>query len=74
MGHLIHVVRARTRDALKAVKASKNERTMEYVNCSVAHLYYHIEQQFEPDMNWDNMGKDDDEDRRGWEIDHRRPF
>ena len=73
MGHLINCVRSRTLSALKAQKASKNERTMEYVNCSVAHLYYHIEQQFEHGMNWDNMGKDDDGARTGWEIDHRRP-
>ena len=73
MGHLINLVRGRTLSALKAQKASKNERTMEYVNCSVAHLYYHIEQQFEPDMNWDNIGKEDGEGGRGWEVDHRRP-
>ena len=24
-------------------------------------------------MNWDNMGRDDGEGGRGWEVDHRRP-
>lgn len=67
------LTRGRVLKALKAQNASKNERTMKYVNCSVAHLYYHIEQQFEPGMNWDNMGKDDDGSRTGWEVDHRRP-
>ena len=43
MGHLISCVRSRTLSALKAQKASKNKRTMEYINCTVAHLYYHIE-------------------------------
>ena len=74
MGHLIKLVRSRTVTALKAVKASKNERTMEYLNCSVAHLHNHLESQFEPDMNWDNMGRDvDGNGGTGWEIDHRRP-
>ena len=59
---------------MKAQKASKNQRTMEYVNCSVAHLHNHIESQFgDSGMNWDNMGREDGEGGRGWEIDHRRP-
>ena len=66
--------RCRVRYALKAQNASKNQRTMEYVNCSVAHLYNHIESQFKDSgMNWDNMGREDGEGGRGWEIDHRRP-
>tara|TARA_B100001769_G_C21866013_1_gene468795 strand:- start:342 stop:707 length:366 start_codon:yes stop_codon:yes gene_type:complete len=59
---------------LKAQNASKNQRTMEYVNCSVAHLHNHIESQFKDSgMNWDNMGREDGEGGRGWEVDHRRP-
>ena len=64
---------SRVLKALKTQNAPKNQRTLEYVNCSVAHLYYHLEQQFEDSMNWDNMGKNDGEGGRGWEIDHRRP-
>ena len=54
------------RQALKKNGASKNQRTMEYIHCSVAHLYYHIEQQFgDSGMNWDNMGREDGEGGRG---------
>ena len=66
--------RCRVWTALKSQNASKNQRTMEYIHCSVAHLYYHIEQQFgDSGMNWDNMGREDGEGGRGWEVDHRRP-
>ena len=73
---LIQNTRSRVWHALKAQNTSKNQRTMEYVNCSVAHLYYHIEQQFKDGMNWDNSGKNCYGNwyyGRGWEIDHRRP-
>ena len=67
-------MRCRVLSALKAQGASKNKRTMEYVNCCVELLYNHIESQFgDSGMNWDNMGKEDGEGGRGWEVDHRRP-
>jgi len=66
--------RNRVTSALKNQNASKNERTMEYVNCSVAQLYNHLESQFgDSGMTWNNMGRDDGEGGRGWEVDHRRP-
>ena len=65
---LVGNMRHRVIMVLKAQKASKNVRTMEYVNCSVANLCNHIESQFKDSgMNWDNMGG------KGWQIDHRRP-
>jgi hypothetical protein len=71
---LISYTRNRVWQTLKAQNAYKNQRTMEYVNCSVAHLYNHLESQFgDSGMNWDNMGKKDCEGGKGWEIDHRRP-
>jgi len=62
---------ARTRlwNALKSQNASKNKRTLEYINCSVAHLYYHIEQQFTDGMYWKNHGHG----KGKWNVDHRRP-
>lgn len=67
-------MRTRVIISLKSQNASKNQRTMEYVNCSVAHLHNHIESQFKDSgMNWDNMGREDGEGGRGWEVDHRRP-
>ena len=71
---LKHIMRVRTREAIISQNARKNERTMEYISCSVAHLYNHIESQFgNSGMNWNNMGLNDDGTRTGWEVDHRRP-
>ena len=64
---------SRVYQALKAQNASKNERTMEYVNCSVAQLYNYIESQFETWMTWDNLGIYDPNGPKSWQIDHRRP-
>ncbi|HIB76444.1 MAG TPA: hypothetical protein EYO58_02250, partial [Flavobacteriales bacterium] len=72
-GHLASCLRGRLWSALKAHKASKNERTMEYINCSVKHAYQYIESQFTDGMNWENHGKDNINGERGWEVDHRRP-
>ena len=66
-------VSSRALAALKSQGASKNHRTMEYVGCSVALLYYHLEAQFEPWMTWDNLGVYDPDGPRTWQIDHRRP-
>ena len=74
---LSKTMRSRTLAALKAQGASKNKRTMQYINCSIAHLYNHIESQFgDSGMNWDNSGRNCSGlwyYGRGWEIDHRRP-
>jgi len=59
----------RIRSALKLQGASKNKRTLEYVNCSVAHVYKYIESLFTDGMSWDNYGLGDDK----WHLDHRRP-
>ena len=67
--HIRETQNSRIRSALKKQGASKNKKTMEYVNCSVAHLYHHLESQFEPSMTWENYGYGDDK----WNIEHRRP-
>ena len=59
---------ARIRTALKSKGASKNKKTMEYVCCSIEHLYHHLESQFEKGMTWENYGYGDDK----WNIEHRR--
>ena len=70
---LICNTRSRMLDALKRQGASKNQRTMEYINCSVAYLYNHLESQFEPWMTWDNCGVYNPNGPRTWQIDHRKP-
>jgi len=70
---LIHRMRGSVLKTLKRQGASKNQRTMEYINCSVAYLYNHLESQFEPWMTWDNCGVYNPNGPRTWQIDHRKP-
>jgi len=62
-------LRSRISMEIKKSGASKNQHTMEYLNCSVAHLYHHLESQFEPGMTWENYGFGNDK----WNIEHRKP-
>ena len=69
---LVGNMRHRLHGALKAQKAKKNKRSMEYFACTVEHFYTYIESLFTDEMSWDNQGKKA-EDKRGWQLDHRRP-
>jgi len=53
--------------SLKAQRASKNKRTLEYSCCSVEFMLAHLENQFTDGMTWENWRPD------GWHVDHRRP-
>jgi hypothetical protein len=44
----------------------RNSRTAAIVGCSFEELRVHIQEQFQPGMDWDNYGK--------WHIDHRIPI
>ncbi len=58
----------RLRMSLKSAKTIKNNRTMDYVGCSKAELFEHLESRFNDGMTWGNYGKN------GWEIDHIIPM
>jgi hypothetical protein len=58
-------IAVRIRGVLKRQKAYKNQRTMEYVGCTVAFLYSYLESLFLPGMTWENKSE--------WHIDHIRP-
>jgi len=60
------LIRARITDALKRDNISKNVKSVEYLGCSFDEFKEYIEQQFLPEMNWENHGK-------VWEIDHIIP-
>lgn len=62
-GHLISVVRSRVYSALQQ---NKNQRTVEYLGCTIQHFRAHITSLFKEDMSWDNYGE--------WEIDHIVPL
>jgi hypothetical protein len=62
---LSQLLRIRLIDALKG-KINKFESTLELLGCSIEELKLYLEQQFKPDMTWENHGI-------LWEIDHIKP-
>ena len=64
---LKHITASRISHALKTYDILKNDRTIEYLGCSMGEYYYYLEQQFTNRMSWDNYGS-------YWEIDHIKPI
>jgi hypothetical protein len=59
---LSQLLRIRLIDALKG-KINKFESTLELLGCSIEELKLYLEQQFKPEMAWENHGEI-------WEVDH----
>lgn len=62
----------RLKEALRAriynsMKDNKNRSTLEYLGCTIDQYKIHLENQFAPEMNWENWGT-------YWEIDHNIPL
>jgi len=57
-------IRIRLNQALK--NNFKSDKTLELLGCSIAELKLCLEQQFLPEMTWENHGEI-------WEIDHTKP-
>ena len=54
---------------------SKPSKTQQILGCTFKELKQHIESQFEPWMNWDNMGgRRIKEQNTNWDIDHIVPI
>ncbi len=51
---------------IKLQNTIKSKRTLELLGCTIEQFKQHIEQQFKPEMMWDNHGQI-------WEIDHIKP-
>ena len=49
------------------LKEGKNQRTIEYLGCTIQEYKTYLEPKFTPEMNWDNYGL-------YWEIDHIYPL
>ena len=62
-----HVTSSRISEALKLYNTLKNDRTIEYLGCSIKDYTLYLEQQFDDNMTWDNYGS-------YWEIDHIKPI
>jgi hypothetical protein len=67
---LKQVLRCRYLDALKrhtsGGRINKHHSAIELLGCSIEFYKQHLEQQFKPDMTWENHGE-------LWEIDHIKP-
>ncbi len=56
-------LRSRIYNVLKTSKLNKNNKTLNYIGCTIEQFKQYLESQFKPEMNWDNHGE-------VWEIDH----
>ena len=61
------IVSVRIHAALKTYQTIKEDKTIEYLGCSIGDYCNYLEQQFTKEMNWGNYGK-------YWEIDHILPI
>ncbi len=61
------LVAARIHEALKTYQILKNDRTIEYLGCSIGDYCNYLELKFDDKMNWDNQGN-------YWHIDHIKPI
>lgn len=58
-------LRCRINDAIRTAKATKHDRSMNLIGCTVLELMNHLAEKFTEGMTWENHGK--------WHIDHIRP-
>jgi len=63
---LKHLVIGRIYSALQSYQTLKNDKTVEYLGCSIGEYYEYLKGMFNENMNWDNHGE-------YWEIDHIKP-
>jgi hypothetical protein len=69
-----HQLGCRIRETFKKSKSYKNNNTIDIIGCDLETLKQHIESQFEPWMNWNNMGKRNViGPNTTWDIDHIIP-
>lgn len=59
-------ISSRIRQVMRQRKTTKSDHTAILVGCSMEQLKQHLQEQFSPEMSWQNYG-------RYWEIDHIRP-
>ena len=62
-----HIVSSRLHKALKTYNELKQNKTIEYLGCSIGEYMIYLESLFTPEMTWENQGI-------YWEIDHIKPI
>ncbi len=60
------LISSRILSALKTNQTKKSNPSLILLGCSIPEYKYYLEQQFKPEMNWENHGQI-------WEIDHIKP-
>jgi hypothetical protein len=70
---LTHNVRGLIRQSIIRNQFTKKTSTIKILGCSYDEFKNHIENHFEPWMNWENYGKYNGEFNYGWDIDHIIP-
>jgi len=69
---ITHLLRTRINHCLK--NNNKSLSTMFLIGCEIDYLLYHIQEQFQDGMTWDNHGKGDKgKGMKEWHIDHIKP-
>tara|TARA_R110000868_G_scaffold76573_2_gene220107 strand:+ start:34377 stop:34967 length:591 start_codon:yes stop_codon:yes gene_type:complete len=72
--NLIHSIRGLIGSSFKEVGSKKKSKTSTILGCSFEEFKAHLEEQFEPWMNWNNKGLYNGELNYGWDIDHIVPI
>lgn len=68
-------IRSSINNYFKKNNLTKSKRTEQILGCTFEELKQHLEQQFEPWMNWENRGgKVVTEQNKYWDIDHIIPL
>ena len=60
-------------NSIKRMGYKKESNTYNILGCSYEQFIFHLENKFEPWMNWDNYGLYNGEFSYGWDIDHIIP-
>jgi hypothetical protein len=63
-GYFVSIVQGHIR---RALGKQKDDKSLEYLGCSIEDYLDYLEEKFEPGMNWDNYAT-------FWEIDHIKPL
>jgi len=71
---LKHNTRTLIRNSITRLGYRKISKTQEILGCSFGEFKGHLEEQFEPWMNWDNRGLYNGDFKYGWDIDHIIPL
>lgn len=72
--NLKHCIRGLINISFKEKGFKKNSKTVMILGCTFIEFKQHIENQFQPWMNWENKGLYNGTEGYGWDIDHIIPI